>query len=61
MSSFAGWKGFPVVVLGRKEMLPVGVLPMVSVVSRPVKHDRLVAALLRSAAFMLFKTQNGEA
>jgi hypothetical protein len=48
----AGWKGRPVVVLGRKEALPPGVQPLISAVARPVKHVRLVTALLKAMALM---------
>ena len=52
-----GWKGKPVVVLGRKEDVPMGLLPLVSIVARPVKHVRLVTALLKATALMRFKAQ----
>ena len=52
-----GWKGKPVVVLGRKEDVPMGLLPLVSIVARPVKHARLVTALLKATALMRSKAQ----
>ncbi len=52
-----GWKGKPVVVLGRKEDVPMGLLPLVSIVARPLKHVRLVTALLKATALMRFKAQ----
>ena len=52
-----GWKGKPVVVLGRKEDIPMGLLPLVSIVARPVKHARLVTALLKATALMRSKAQ----
>lgn len=45
------------VVLGRKEDVPMGLLPLVSIVARPVKHVRLVTALLKATALMRFKAQ----
>lgn len=41
----SGWRGKPVIVIGQKKDLARGVLPAVTVVATPVKHDRLVAAL----------------
>ncbi len=52
-----GWKGRPVVVLGKKERIPLGLHPLVSMVARPVKHVRLVTALLKATALMRFKAQ----
>lgn len=52
-----GWKGRPVVVLGKKERVPMGLHPLVSMVARPVKHVRLVTALLKATALMRFKAQ----
>lgn len=52
-----GWKGRPVVVLGRKEGVPMGLHPLVSMVARPVKHVRLVTALLKAIALMRSKAQ----
>jgi hypothetical protein len=46
-----------VVVLGRKEGIPMGLHPLVSVVARPVKHVRLVIALLKATALMRSKAQ----
>ena len=57
MLSRGGWKGKPVVVLGRKEDVPMGLLPLVSIVARPVKHARLVTALLKATALMRSKAQ----
>ena len=57
MPSRGGWKGKPVVVLGRKEDVPMGLLPLVSIVARPVKHARLVTALLKATALMRSKAQ----
>lgn len=54
-----GWKGRPVVVLGKKEGIPMGLHPLVSVVARPVKHVRLVIALLKATALMRSKAQVG--
>lgn len=45
------------VVLGRKEDVPMGLLPLVSIVARPVKHARLVTALLKATALMRSKAQ----
>ena len=45
------------VVLGRKEDIPMGLLPLVSIVARPVKHARLVTALLKATALMRSKAQ----
>ncbi|BDA49232.1 probable signal transduction histidine-protein kinase BarA at N-terminal half [Coccomyxa sp. Obi] len=53
-----GWKGRPVVVLGKKEGVPMGLHPLVSMVARPVKHVRLVTALLKATALMRFKAQH---
>ncbi|CAL8464108.1 g3643 [Coccomyxa elongata] len=53
-----GWKGRPVVVLGKKERIPMGLHPLVSMVARPVKHVRLVTALLKATALMRFKAQH---
>lgn len=52
-----GWKGRPVVVLGQKEGVPMGLHPLVSMVARPVKHVRLVTALLKAIALMRSKAQ----
>ena len=35
----------------------MGLLPLVSIVARPVKHVRLVTALLKATALMRFKAQ----
>lgn len=53
----SGWKGRPVVVLGRREGLPMGLHPLVSFVARPVKHVRLATALLKASALMRSKSQ----
>ncbi|KAK9819724.1 hypothetical protein WJX72_001676 [[Myrmecia] bisecta] len=53
-----GWKGQPVVALGRKDLLPIGIHPLVSVVARPVKHARLTTALLKATALMASKAQH---
>ncbi len=55
----AGWKGRPVVVLGRREGVPMGLHPLVSFVARPVKHVRLATALLKASALMRSKSQAG--
>jgi len=47
-----------VVALGRKDGLPIGIHPLVSVLARPVKHVRLVTALLKAAALMQHKAQH---
>ena len=52
-----GWKGHPVVVLGQRELMPLGLHPLVSMVARPVKHARLVTALLKATALMRSKAQ----
>ncbi len=52
-----GWKGRPVVVLGRRDGLPMGLHPLVSFVARPVKHVRLATALLKASALMRSKSQ----
>ena len=44
--------------LGKKDGLPIGIHPLVSVVARPVKHVRLVTALLKAAALMQHKAQH---
>ena len=46
------------VALGRKDGLPIGIHPLVSVLARPVKHVRLVTALLKAAALMQHKAQH---
>jgi len=46
----AGWKGRPLVVLGTKETAPYAIQPLAYFVSLPVKHARLVNALLKASA-----------
>jgi CheY-like chemotaxis protein len=53
----AGWRGRPLVVLGRREDLPLNLQPLATTVSKPVRHARLVAALLKAAAFSRSKQQ----
>nr|AML76900.1 putative LOV domain-containing protein [Ettlia oleoabundans] len=53
----AGWRGQPLVVLGRREELPLNLQAMATTVSKPVKHMRLVGALLKAAAFARSKQQ----
>jgi CheY-like chemotaxis protein len=48
-----GWKGRPLVALGWKDNMPLQIQPTVTVVPLPVKHARLLAALLQAAAFQL--------
>lgn len=57
MGCRSGWKGRPVVVLGRREGVPMGLHPLVSFVARPVKHVRLATALLKASALMRSKSQ----
>ncbi len=52
-----GWKGRPVVVLGQRDGVPMGLHPLVSFVARPVKHVRLATALLKASALMRSKSQ----
>ncbi|KAK9834967.1 hypothetical protein WJX81_000233 [Elliptochloris bilobata] len=54
----AGWKGRPVVVLGRRDGVPMGLHPLVSFVARPVKHVRLATALLKASALMRSMSQH---
>lgn len=44
--------------LGKKDLVPMGLLPLVTVVARPVKHARLTTALLRANALMRSMVQN---
>ncbi|KAL4431058.1 hypothetical protein ABPG75_006314 [Micractinium tetrahymenae] len=53
----AGWRGRPLVVLGRREELPSNLQPLATTVSKPVKHTRLVGALLKANAFSRSKQQ----
>lgn len=53
-----GWKGRPVIALGRKDGLPIAIHHLVSMVARPVKHVRLVTALLKAAALMQHKARH---
>ena len=53
-----GWKGRPVVALGKREGLPMGLHPLISFVARPVKHTRLAIALLKAMALMRSKAQH---
>ena len=46
------------IALGRKDGAPIGIHPLVSVVARPVKHVRLVTALLKAATLMLHKAHH---
>jgi hypothetical protein len=47
-----GWKGRPVIVLGKRDAIPIGMQPMVSMVAKPVKHRRLAMSLLKATALM---------
>jgi hypothetical protein len=42
-----GWKGRAIVALGCKQGTPLSMHPLLCAVSRPVRHARLAAALLR--------------
>lgn len=53
----AGWRGQPLVVLGRREDLPLNLQPLATTVSKPVKHTRLVAGLVKAAAFSRSRQQ----
>jgi hypothetical protein len=44
-----GWKGRAIVALGCKQGTPLSMHPLLCAVSRPVRHARLAAALLRWA------------
>ncbi|GFR47530.1 hypothetical protein Agub_g9248 [Astrephomene gubernaculifera] len=48
----AGWKGRPVVALGDREQLPPALQPLVVVTVLPVKHSRLVTALVKATALL---------
>lgn len=48
----AGWRGRPVVAVGMREELPISIHPLVCGVPPPVKHCRLLGALLKAAAYM---------
>lgn len=47
-----GWKGLPIVALGKRELVPAGLQPLLLVVPRPVRHSRLATALLKASALM---------
>ncbi len=47
-----GWKGRPIVALGCKDGAPLSMHPLLCAVSRPVRHARLAAALLRALVLM---------
>lgn len=47
-----GWKGRAIVALGCKEGTPLSMHPLLCAVSRPVRHARLAAALLRAHMLM---------
>lgn len=53
----SGWRGRPLVVLGRRDELPVNLQALATTVSKPVKHARLVGALLKANAFTRSKQQ----
>lgn len=44
----SGWRGRPVVVVGSKEELPLGALPLVVLTPSPAQHGRLMDALRRA-------------
>lgn len=46
------------VALGRKDSAPIGTHPLICVVAKPVKHTRLVTALLKATALMRSKAQH---
>ncbi|KXZ49250.1 hypothetical protein GPECTOR_22g842 [Gonium pectorale] len=48
----AGWKGRPVVALGDREQLPPALQPLVVVTLLPVRHSRLVTALVKATALL---------
>lgn len=45
-----GWKGRPVVVIGSRDEIPLGVQPAVVVVSVPVQHERFLNGLRKALA-----------
>lgn len=45
-----GWKGRPMVVIGSREEIPIGVQPAVVVVSVPVQHERFLGAMRKALA-----------
>nr|AML76429.1 putative LOV domain-containing protein [Chaetopeltis orbicularis] len=51
-----GWKGRPIVALGSRESLPLSLHPLVMVVSQPVKHAKLTAALVKSCSTLKWKS-----
>ncbi|GAB4817717.1 hypothetical protein N2152v2_004763 [Parachlorella kessleri] len=48
----SGWRGRPVVAVGCRDDMPLGIHPLVAVTPRPVRHTRLVAALLKASALV---------
>jgi len=52
-----GWKGRPIIALGCKESTPISMHPLLCAVSRPVRHARLAAALLRAHVLMRHAAQ----
>lgn len=47
----SGWKGRPLIILGQKNDSPYSMHPLAYFVSRPVKHTRLTAVLIKAAAW----------
>lgn len=48
----AGWKGRPLVAVGSKDSLPPFLHPLVALLSKPVKHQKLAAALVKAAVLL---------
>jgi hypothetical protein len=51
----AGWRGRPMVVIGSPDELPERLHPMVSLVGKPLRLGRLVAALQRAAGVLAWQ------
>ena len=45
-----GWKGRPVVVVGSRDEIPLGILPAIVLVSTPVQHERFLDGMRKALA-----------
>jgi len=50
----SGWRWKPLVVLGKRDSLSLGIQPMATMVQLPVKHARLIHAIERALSGMLY-------
>jgi CheY-like chemotaxis protein len=50
----SGWRWKPLVVLGKRESLALGIQPMATVVQLPIKHARLISAIERALSGVLY-------